>query len=271
MLASTKVMDTLKLIGLNLYERRLWVALLARGTSTAGELSEIANVPRSRTYDVLQTLADKGFVVVQTAKPIRFVAVAPEEALERAKKRLEEDFRLNIERIDEVKKSPIIKELNEIYQKGLKIITEEDMTGALKGKVLVHQQMGAMFKDANKKISIVTTPEGLNELLSQHLATLRKAKERGVNIKIAITDMKGCSDAIKAFGGIADIRAINSKETPIGGRFVVVDGSQLVVSLTDTKIHSTQDLALWSKSEHAATNVLEPLFNLVWKDSKPLS
>jgi len=36
MLATPKVMDALKNIGLNLYERRLWVALLARGTSTAG-------------------------------------------------------------------------------------------------------------------------------------------------------------------------------------------------------------------------------------------
>lgn len=87
MLASAKVMDALKSIGLNLYERKLWLALLARGTSTAGELSEIASVPRSRAYDVLQSLAEKGFVVVQSAKPIRYVAIAPDEALERAKKR----------------------------------------------------------------------------------------------------------------------------------------------------------------------------------------
>ena len=46
MLASQKVLDSLKGIGLNLYERKLWVALLARGTSTAGELSAMATVPR---------------------------------------------------------------------------------------------------------------------------------------------------------------------------------------------------------------------------------
>lgn len=92
MLASTKVLDTLKGIGLNLYERKLWVALLARGTSTAGELSEIANVPRSRAYDVLQSLAEKGFVVVQTGKPIKYVAVSPEESLDRAKISLKKIF-----------------------------------------------------------------------------------------------------------------------------------------------------------------------------------
>jgi len=34
--------------GLNLYEAKIWTALLSRGVSTAGELSDIANVPRSR-------------------------------------------------------------------------------------------------------------------------------------------------------------------------------------------------------------------------------
>jgi len=34
----------LKDFGLNSYESKLWTALLSRGTSTAGELSNIANV-----------------------------------------------------------------------------------------------------------------------------------------------------------------------------------------------------------------------------------
>ena len=80
MLASPKVMDALKSIGLNLYERKLFVAILSRKTSTAGELAEISEVPRSRCYDVLESLANKGFVIVQPGKPMKYVAVAPEEA-----------------------------------------------------------------------------------------------------------------------------------------------------------------------------------------------
>ncbi|MEM7823019.1 MAG: helix-turn-helix domain-containing protein, partial [Candidatus Aenigmatarchaeota archaeon] len=56
MVASNQVLDALKSIGLNLYERKLFVALLAKGVATAAELSEIANVPRSRSYDVLESL-----------------------------------------------------------------------------------------------------------------------------------------------------------------------------------------------------------------------
>lgn len=271
MLASPKVMDALKGIGLNLYERRLWVALLARGTSTAGELSEIANVPRSRSYDVLQSLADRGFVVVQTAKPIRYVAVAPDEALERSKKKLEEEVLRMHERIDELKDSPLMRELNEVFQQGLKLISPEEMTGALKGKYSVLQQMETMFRGASQRINIVTTPEGMNELFENHLDVLKKAKDKGVEIKIATNDTEKCADAVKALLNMAEVRTIDEKEIPIQGRFFVVDGKQLAFGLTDAKVHSTQDMVLWSKSEHAAGNVLEPIFKLVWAHSKPVS
>jgi sugar-specific transcriptional regulator TrmB len=271
MLASVKVMDALKGIGLNLYERRLWVALLARGTSTAGELSEIASVPRSRTYDVLQSLAEKGFVVVQTAKPIRYIAISPEESLERAKRKLEENFKETIEKIDDMKGSPIMRELNEVFSQGLKIITPEEMTGALKGKYSLNQQMDTMIRNADKHINIVTTPEGLNELFSNHVDALRKAKERGVNIKIVTSGKEGVTEAVKSLGSIAEVRNTDNKESDVAGRFVVVDDKQFILALTDSKTHSTQDMSLWSKSEHASGNVLSPLFKMVWSKSKPLS
>ena len=271
MLASVKVMDALKGIGLNLYERKLWVALLARGTSTAGELSEIASVPRSRTYDVLQSLAEKGFVVVQTAKPIRYVAISPEESLERAKKKLEETLKETMTKIDEMKESPIMRELNEIFSQGLKIVVPEDMTGALKGKYSLHQQLDTMIRNADKHISVITTPEGLNELFSNHMDVLRKAKERGVNIKIVTSGKEGAAESLKSLGSVAEIRNVDNKEVDVAGRFVVVDDKQFILSLTDAKTHSTQEMSLWSKSEHASGDVLSPLFKMVWAKSKSLS
>ena len=40
-----------RFFSLNLYEVKIWTALLSRGVSTAGELSDIADVPRSRSCD----------------------------------------------------------------------------------------------------------------------------------------------------------------------------------------------------------------------------
>ncbi|MEM5802194.1 MAG: helix-turn-helix domain-containing protein [Candidatus Aenigmatarchaeota archaeon] len=268
MIASNKVLDALKSIGLNLYERNLWVALLARGTSTAGELATLANVPRSRAYDVLQSLAEKGFVIIQTGKPIKFVAVSPEEALDRHKKKLQEDFKIMEERIEDIKNSAVMRELMEIYQKGVKLVAPEEITGALKGKFSVLQQLDSMFKQASEKIKIVTTPEGLKDLVEYHFEVLKKAKEKGVDIRILTLSNEKAEEAIKTLSTIAEIRYADEKEFPIGGRFAVIDGKQLVFHLTDPKVHATQDIALWSKSEHAAGSILEPLFNLAWSRSK---
>ena len=62
-----------KIFDLNLYEVKIWTALLSRGTSTAGELSSISDVPRSRTYDILESLDKKGFVIMKLGKPIKFI------------------------------------------------------------------------------------------------------------------------------------------------------------------------------------------------------
>jgi len=270
-LASQKVMDALKGIGLNLYERNLWVALLARGTSTAGELSEIAKVPRSRSYDILQSLADKGFVVVQTAKPLKYVAINPGEALDRAKKKVEEDTKTAVERMDDMKSSQTMRELSSVYTQGLNMIAPEELTGALKGKYSVSQQMTSMFKVANKRINIVTTPEGLDDLFENHYNDLKRAVERGVKVQIAATGLDKSTESVKGLNGLAEVRSLSSKDLPIAGRFAVVDGKEIVFSLTDQKVHDTQHMAFWSKSEHAATSLLEPLFKMVWDSSKPMN
>jgi len=77
-----------KIFDLNLYEVKVWTALLSRGVSTAGELSNISDVPRSRTYDILETLEKKGFIVMKLGKPIKFIALKPAEVIERVKKNL---------------------------------------------------------------------------------------------------------------------------------------------------------------------------------------
>ena len=266
MLASQKVMDALKAIGLNLYERKLWVALLAKGSATAGELSEISGVPRSRTYDVLQSLADKGFVVVQTSKPIRYVAIPPAEALENAKARVREKMEEMISRLDSLKESEVLKELNELFEKGIQTISPEEMTGALRGKYSVMQQIESIIRNAKKQINMVMSPEGLKELLTNHYNALKKAKSRGVKIRIATTPDERYKDVIEALSGIAEVKIVKPDELPISGRMIVADGEHIIFGLTEG-VHPTQDLAIWSRSPHAASKMLEPLFELVWRNA----
>jgi len=271
MLVSSKVMDALKGIGLNLYERRLWVALLARGTSTAGELSEIANVPRSRSYDILQSLADKGFVIVQTGKPIKYVAVSPNESLDRAMKKLEQDIIAMQDRIENLRESPTMGELNELFEKGMKMVSPQEMTGAVKGKSSVNQQINSMIKGANENINLVINENSFDDFISSNMELLKKASERGVNIRIATNASGKNLSNMKDISDIAEIKTFNKKEAPILGKFIVVDGKETLLPLTDSDVHSTQDLAIWSRSSHVANGLLNPMFSMMWSQGKSIN
>jgi sugar-specific transcriptional regulator TrmB len=268
MIVSQDVLDALKQIGLNLYERKLWVALLSRGTSTAGELSSLAKVPHSRTYDVLESLAEKGFVMVQTTKPLKYIAIPPKEALDRAKKTLKEKMDITIDRITKLQSSPILKELERVHKTGVKIVEPGEMTGSLKGREAFYNQLEMIFKGAKNSISIFTTSKGLLDLNQVHSDVLKKAADRGVKIRIAAPFGKELIPALNELKKFAEIRKVD--KIGVEGRFIVADGSHVVMSLTDEEVHPTQDFALWSQSEHVAEDLLGPMFNCIWQNLEPM-
>src|SRR6056300_297540 len=96
---------------LNLYEVKIWTALLSRGVSSAGELSDISNVPRSRSYDVLESLEKKGFIIMKIGKPIKYIAVPPNEVLERVKGKIKEDADTQAKSLENLRESEVLGEL----------------------------------------------------------------------------------------------------------------------------------------------------------------
>ena len=86
-------------------EAKVWTALLSRGVSTAGELAEISDVPRSRTYDVLESLEKKGFISLKTGKPIKYLAVEPREVVDRVKKFVHIEAVEHAKRLDSTKET----------------------------------------------------------------------------------------------------------------------------------------------------------------------
>ncbi len=263
MVGSTEVLDALKSIGLNLYERKIFVALLARGVASAAELSELANVPRSRTYDVLESLADKGFVLIQPSKPIKYVALKPDEAFERTKQSLERQHEDMMERIDRIRGSKILDDLNKIHSEGISMLQPADLTGTLKGRHMINRQLRTLFRDAKKRISIITTESGLNDLYSNHYRILKKSARKGAKIRIAAPLSDNAT--VKAFSEIAELKDLDNPP----GRFALVDDQHLVFSLTDDrKVHETQDVAFWAASEHAAKDMIKPYFDQLWTSGR---
>lgn len=258
MVVSNTVLDALKGIGLNLYERKIYVALLAKGIATAGEVSGIAKVPRSRSYDILESLAEKGFVVLQPSKPIKYLALDPSDALERVKSNLEVKHEETIERIRELKNSKILNELQTLYNNGFSHVQPFEMTGTIKGKHSINQHLKSLFKQAKDNITVVTTENGLADLQSSHFNTLKKLSKKGVKVKV----FAPLKDKKHKLGDIAELSHI---EKP-SGRVYTIDNQHVIFALTDDKeVHQTQDVAFWANSPHIVKDFVSPAISRIGK------
>lgn len=271
MVASQKTLDALKSVGLNKYERNIWVALLSRGSATAGELAEISKVPRSRCYDVLESLSSKGFIMLQPGKPLKYVSLPPREALERAKSKIMDDAKEAEIRMENLSKSESIKELEKLHKDNIKTVNADELTGALKGRPAMLQHLGTMMKKAKKNVKLITTESGLNEIAEHHSSHIKKMAERGVAVQILAPLKDEHTEVIKSLSGYAQIKNLNGADSieKLMGRVCIVDGEEFVIGLTDdAKTHPTQDIAFWSQSNHVTSNFMEPMFNMLWKNAK---
>ena len=247
--------------GLNLYEVKLWTALLSRGVSTAGELSDIADVPRSRTYDVLESLERKGFVVVKPEKPIRYLAIAPNEVLERVQKRLAEVADERQKRLSGLKDSDVLKELSQLYKQGVEPMQPTDFSGALKGRHNLYDHLTLLCKEAESSICISTTEDGLMRKARALKPILEKAKNRGVKVRIAAPMNDKTKEALEKLDGVAEVKDVKD----IDGRYCIVDGKQILFMLmNDKEVHPTYDLGMWVNTPYFA-GAFQNLFDLAWK------
>lgn len=250
--------------GLNSYEAKIWTALLSRGVSTAGELSDIANVPRSRSYDVLESLEKKGFIIMKIGKPIKYIAVPPEEVLERVKRNIKEDAEHQALVLDELKKTDILDELKLLHTKGVDLIDPTDLTGALKGRQNAYNQLDTMIKSAEESIVIVTTENGLPRKADVLGRALKKAAERGVNVRIAAPLTPKNREAVTQLSEFAEVRDMQH----VAARFCVVDDEEVMfMLLDDTSVHPTYDVGIWINAPFFA-QALSALFELAWNEMK---
>lgn len=250
---------------LNLYEVKIWAALLSRGVSTAGELSDIANVPRSRSYDVLESLEKKGFVIMKLGKPIKYIAAPPSEVLERVKKNLRVDAEERVKQLENLKGTEILDELNTLHSQGIELVEPTELSGSLRGRHNLYNHLELIIRNAQKSVVIMTTSQGLMRKVEGLKPTFDKLKKKGVKIRIAAPVSKEATNSAKEVNKVAEVR-----HTDHHARFCIVDDKEIMfMVLHDQEVHPTYDLGIWVNTPFFA-NALSNLFDMAWKGMKPV-
>jgi len=247
---------------LNEYEVKIWTALLSRGVASAGELAEISNVPRSRSYDVLETLEKKGFIIMKLGKPIKYMAVKPEEILRRVKNNLTKHAEEQVKTLEDVRNTELYRELQLLHDHGITKVDASTLSGALRGRSRIYDQLESMLRNAEKSITLVTTAKGLIRKYDILKPILKKAKNVKVRILTNVNkDNKELVDELRKYAEVKNVDKVNA-------RYCIVDGKELLfMMMEDDKVHESYDTAVWVDTQYFA-GALENLFNLTWSNLK---
>ncbi|MBR2558450.1 MAG: helix-turn-helix domain-containing protein, partial [Methanobrevibacter sp.] len=82
------MINSLKKLGLNRYEAQAYIGLTKIITGQADEIAEVSNLPRSRIYDILNQLENKGFVEITRSRPLRYTVIEPTVIFKQEKENL---------------------------------------------------------------------------------------------------------------------------------------------------------------------------------------
>src|SRR3989344_1483936 len=137
---------------LNIYETKVWLALLKRGIATAGEVAEASGIPRSRTYDVLESLEKMGFAMAKLDKPVKYIGVKPRIILEKLKNNVKKDASERIVELSKIRTSEEYTKLEELYSEGMNPVKNEELSLALKGKLNVSNHIKEIILNTKEEL-----------------------------------------------------------------------------------------------------------------------
>ncbi len=249
MIGDQLIIEKVKHLGLNSYEAKIWTALLSKGVATSGELSDIANVPRSRSYDVLESLEAKGFVVMKLGKPIKYIAVPPTEVIERLKSKIRQDNDDRSNLLEEFKTSDLFEQLTFLHDTGIESVDPTDLSGIIKGRKQIFQKIQEGIINAKKDVLIALSIDEINKEKKFFLSGVRK--NAGNPIITLFTSKLTQTELDRQL-----VEHITTKSATLKARFVIFDGKDVLFMLMDNNdVHPNYDSAVWVKSPFFAQSM----------------
>ncbi len=223
---------------LNIYETKVWLALLGKGVASAGEIAELSGVPRSRTYDVLESLEKSGFAVMKLGKPVKYIAVKPNVIIEKLKSNTLKNADEKIKVLSKLKESKEYSELEQLYNVGIQPVKHEDISGAIKGKSTIYNHIKEILENAKKEVLICTSVDELMIKSRFYSQIFDRLNKENIKVKIALS---GEEREIKK----ANIKfKIKAKHLDIDARFYIADNDQILFIISKSNMPD-EEIAVW--------------------------
>jgi sugar-specific transcriptional regulator TrmB len=231
---------------LNLYETKVWLALLSKGVASVGEVASISRVPRSRTYDVLESLEKKGFAIIRMGKPVKYLGVKPQMILERIKTDIRKTAEDRVKDLSKIKETEEFIQLDELYKQGINPVKREDISASLRGKSNISNFLKEIIKNAEREVIICTNAGEIKSKAKLFFQTFEILKKSNVVIKIAL------SGEDKLIKEVEEKLLMKVKRINIDAKFFIIDRKEILFYISKGNINENEDIAVWLNSDFFA-------------------
>lgn len=245
--------------GLNIYETKVWLALIGKGIASAGEIAELSGVPRSRTYDVLESLEKQGFAIIKIGKPVKYIAVKPTSIIEKLKTNALKQAEEKVFSLSNLKSTQEYLELESLHKSGLKPIKQSDLSGAIRGKTNIYTKIREMLENSEKEILICSSAKELENKSRVFSGLFDRLQKAGIKIEVALNST---DEEIAKLNKRFNIKA---KKIAIKSRFFISDNKELLFMVSEAD--KEEDLGIWLNSEFFAA-ALSDMLELALRNSK---
>jgi HTH-type transcriptional regulator, sugar sensing transcriptional regulator len=244
-------------LGLTSYEAKAYLALLRRDSSTAAQAARLANVPRQRIYDVLASLVDKGLASTRPGQVAKYVAVAPELALER----LVSDQREQLADLER-QTAALIDELSPAYHAGQKQDNPLEYIEVLRDRRAINERFEELQAGIKREILVFTKPpyatppqenvEGLE---------VTKAHEARSVYELSVFDDPETTEGVRRFVEAGE-KARFVPNLPL--KLVIIDESIVMFGMEDP-VAGSSELTIMVVEHPSLAGILKIAFNTVWE------
>lgn len=230
--ARDDAVEILQQLGLKEYEARCFVGLSQLQSGTAKQLSNVAEVPRTRVYDAIRVLEAQGLVEVQHSSPQRFRTVPLDEAAET----LRGQYEARVERL-----RAALVAVDDIDPGGEEPVQE---VWSMSGTDTIANRSNTLVSEATEEVVLVV---GDDSLLTDALVETLNGLDGSVDLLVGASSAdleRRIHDAVPRattfLSGLDWLRSAGDDEDLVIGRLLLVDRSAVLVSTLSPESNDEQ-------------------------------
>lgn len=249
--AHETVLEQLQTFGLSTYAARTFVALVSLGHGTASEVSNTVSVPRTRVYDAVDELEQRGLVTVTENSPQQFWPISPETTGAKFEREYTQHADVLRDALDSLESNAAS--------------TEQRGVWTVDGHEAISERIVQLLRTADEEVVFASADSLLDPTVIQ---SLDEAQNGGVTIKLGEMGAPTKSDISSVLADTTRDISLWQFENRPPGRLVIVDSERTLVSTVVPDEHDSAqssqegvERAIWGRGpDNNVISVLRVLF-----------